>query len=163
MRGDILLIRTDTFIGGQIRKMTDSYFNHVGMFISETEIIEASMLGVKTTAFSKFEKQQQNGKLDYGIYRVKDMTTKQSEIMANFLIQKIGSTYDFIQFLSLLLFFIFKWNREKEPVDVPNAFICSELMSGALDKAGLKFSDNIDKDCITPADIEKSKILERVT
>jgi len=162
IKGHILLLRTNTFVGKQIREMTDSYYNHVGMFISEKEIIEASMLGVKITPFSKFEELKSKGKLDYGIYKVKGVTNEQLEIMIDFLTEKLGFTYDFIQFISLLFFFIFKWNRKKEPVDVPNAFICSELMSGALDKAGLQFSENVDKDCITPGDIENSKILERI-
>jgi len=162
MIGDIILIRTNSWFGRNIRKVTKGYYNHVGIFVAKDKIVEASMWGVKLVSIEKFNKQKDKGHITYNIFRIKNTTDQQKLDMVNFALSKVGSPYDFIQLFSLLYIFLNHKNRNLEPIDVPMAYICSELVASAVDNAGLCFNENIDKDCISPTDIAQSQIVEMV-
>jgi hypothetical protein len=52
--------------------------------------------------------------------------------------------------------------RELDPIDIKNAFVCSELVSQAGEYAGVKFMAGA-TDRVTPADIVSSGLLYEVT
>jgi len=163
--GDILLVRHYSFIGKMIRKITDCEYNHVGVFVTPTQIVEATFGGVKLTDISDYEHRKRKRKLDYDIFTFKQpLTYRQKEIIVNFCVDKIGEKYDFFQFISLFFFFLFHINRKDiDPIDCRHAFICSELVAEAFEKAGVTFNSNIDIDNVTPADIARSDIIRKIT
>ena len=46
MERDLLLIRDNTFLARQIRRITDSNYEHIAIFIEDDKIIEATWSGV---------------------------------------------------------------------------------------------------------------------
>lgn len=158
-KGNIILIKTYSWFGKKIREITNGQYSHVGMFVSKNKIIEATLTGVKLTDISKFQKLQQSKKLEYNIYEMKT-TGKQLNIIVEYLLNQVGREYDFLHLMSLLFVFTFKIKRNINLLDIKKAFTCAELLSKALDKAGLKFSETIHKECITPHDIAQSGLLK---
>lgn len=162
-KGDIILIRNYTWFGKRIRQVTKGEYNHIGMFVSDNKIVEATMAkGVVISNLSKFEILRKKGKVDFTIYQIKNITEEQRQGMTEFLLDKIGQRYDFFQLIALLFFFSFRINRKYETIDVKKRFICSELLAEAGDKVGIQFKQGVDKDNITPCDIEQSDIIERI-
>jgi uncharacterized protein YycO len=163
MRGDIILVKNYSFLGRQIRKVTGGNYNHVGMFISNNKLIEAMFSGVKITDITGYEIARAEGKLDFDIYRFKNISQHQIDTTTSFLLDQVGCKYDFLQLLSIFIFFVFHINRTIEPIDIRKAFICSELIAKALEIANIKISEEVDVDNITPFDIEYSEKLEKIT
>ncbi len=159
MKGHILFVRTNTLLGKIIRKVTGGYFNHVGIFVSDNAIVEASYTGIKVTHIKQFEKLQEKGKIEYRIGKVEVATNCQIDKAVEYALDTIGTKYDFLQLVSLFLFAVLKINRTVEPIDCKNMFICSELVAKSFNHAGINFNDKIELDVITPADIESSNIV----
>lgn len=160
MKADIVLVRHNSIMGKLIRKFDGGYYNHVGILVTDNIIIDAGFAGVRTLLVSELETGAKKKKLEYNIFEVKDLTQEQKNIIAEYVINRIGTKYDFLQLISLLVFFVFNINRKKEdPIDIRNKFICSELVSESFNEANFKFSDNIDNDNITPNDIACSGVL----
>ena len=91
MEGNILLVRTNSFIGRNIRKVTGSYYNHVGLFVEENKIIESKYgCGVIVTPFETYEKLQAKNKLTFDIYRFKTpLTENQQKIIKSFVLKQV--------------------------------------------------------------------------
>ena len=164
MNINLILVRSNTFIGKQIRRITGSYYNHIGIFLNDVEIIEAiSASGVIITSYEKYQKLKQKNKLDFDIYTLKQpISSEEWNIVESYLREQIGRKYDIMQFLSLLFFFIFHINRTVNPIDIEKAFICSELVGKACSKINIFFNNKIELDNLTPKDIEDSEIIEKV-
>ena len=164
MRSNLLLVRTNTFVGKKIRGITNSYYNHVGIFIDDETIIESKNgVGVILTPFKKFKELKAKNKIDFAIYRFKQpLTDNEFAVIESYLRSQVGKKYDIMQFLSLLIFFIFHVNRKVNPIDIENAFICSELIGKALALVNIFFIQEIELDNLTPKDIEDSSIIEKL-
>ena len=164
MKCDIILVRNYSFVGKKIRQMTNGYYNHVGIFIDNDTIIESSLFkGVKTIKFEKYKQLQEDKKLVFDIFKLKkSLSSIEQQTVIAYLLSKIGNKYDVMQFLSLLVFFLFNINRNTKPIDIEKAFICSELLGKAFNKVNISFKKDIDLDNLTPKDIENSSIIEKV-
>ena len=164
MISDLILVRTNTFIGKKIREITNSYYNHVGMFIDDENIIESKNgVGVIITPFKKFKELKAKNKIDFAIYRFKQpLKLNELKMVGEYLRSQVGKKYDIMQFLSLLIFFIFHVDRNVNPIDIENAFICSELIGKALALINIFFIQEIELDNLTPKDIEDSSIIEKL-
>jgi len=165
METNIILVKSNNFIGKQIRKITDSKYNHIGIFIKENKIIESSFTkGVIITSFDKYKEQAKNNKLSFDIYKFKKpILEKEWSIARDYLLKQVGNKYDIMQVISLFIFFMLHINRKNvEPIDIEKAFICSELIGKACDKINIKFTEEVDLDNLTPKDIETSDIIEKI-
>ncbi|RLI54441.1 MAG: hypothetical protein DRP09_13030 [Candidatus Thorarchaeota archaeon] len=161
-RGDLLLVRNYSWVGGRIRQLTNSPYNHVGMFVTPRIVAEAKFSGVALTPLSKFIQSKQKGKLDFAVWRWKNVTPKQIEIMVDYVEQQVGCKYDFLQLLCLGVYIILGVPLTIEPIDLRHSWICSELVAEAADTAKIRLSDKIDPDNTAPGDIVKSGLLYRV-
>lgn len=162
MKGNLILVKNYRFFSNLIRKITKSEYNHIGLFVSDDTIVEALFGGVHTNSYSQFKKAKAKKKLDYAIYTIKDISDKQIEKMTNFALDKVGTKYDFIQFICIAFMFFFKITRRIEPIEEGRKWICSELMAESAYEAGIRFQDNVDPDNTTPGDIASSSIVERI-
>jgi uncharacterized protein YycO len=156
MIGDIIFVRTENFIGRQIRKVSGGYYNHVGIMISDTEIIEATYKGVKLTNLDKFDKLVEQGKAEYNIASVIDVSEDDIYSAVSFAHCQIGAKYDYIQLMSILFFFLLRINRKVDAIECSKAFICSELVAEAYKTVNVLFHENIHINLITPHDLEVS-------
>ncbi|MHA1437856.1 MAG: YiiX/YebB-like N1pC/P60 family cysteine hydrolase [Promethearchaeota archaeon] len=161
-KGYLILIKHHNLISSFIRRITNSEYNHVGIFVDEENIIEVKFGGVVKTQFKEFKKAKENKKLEYAIFKIKNITDDQIEIMTTFAKSELGARYDFAQFISIGLILLTGCTKRIEPLDNRNKWICSELISDGAYFAGIKFYENIDPDNISPGDIAKSQIVERV-
>lgn len=163
MKTNILLVRSHSLIGKLIRFFNKNYYNHVGIFVSDFQIVEATFTGVKLTHIDKFIEAQKRGLIVCHIYKVKDIIELQKETVCNFVLNRVGRKYDFLQFLSLTFFFIFNMSRKKyESLDSGRCYICSELIAKAYAQVNIYFNNEVDLDNITPADIANSEIIEKL-
>lgn len=181
--GDIILFHTGGFspISFIIRKMTQSYWNHVGMIVIEDKIyvIEARNTIVKTD-INKYLKDKH---YDFKVVRLKKEAFENEEEYniaikeAIFRIENlIGKRYDYFAmtwlFLigSIIILFrklekYIKWNPFQQRSD----FFCSELICAVYYKVSSKFDYLFQGktrqvcDTTTPKDIGKSNNVEYVT
>jgi len=164
MKGCLILIRNSGIVSKLIRKLTHSEWNHVGIFENNNHIIESTFRnGVVRTKFINFLEEKKQGKIEnFDIYKIKDITEDQKNIMVQFIIERIGHKYDFFQFICLGLMLLVGLTRKIEPIDDTNKWLCSELIAEGAYQAGIKFHENIDPDNITPGDIVSSKITIKI-
>lgn len=161
-KGNLILVRHYNFMSSLIRKITKSEFNHIGIFVDEENIVEVKFGGVAKTPFSEFQKLKEENKLDFAIYKIKDIEDEQIEIMITLANTEIGAKYDFAQFISIGLMLLTGCTRRIEPFDNSHRWICSELVADGAYFAGIRFYENIDPDNMSPGDIAKSPKVERV-
>ena len=148
---DIILSHGHYKISKIIRQVTHSYWNHAGLYIGNNKVIEARMLGVVESGF------RYKGK-DTLILRA-ELTPMQRVAIVKYALSQLGKRYDYFQLLSLLFLWLFKRGRVQNS---KNHFICSELVASAFYDADISLC-NKPIELITPADLEKSKLLKKVT
>jgi hypothetical protein len=157
--GDLILVRNKGWIFSNIRKMTGSEFDHVGMlYVGDTTmVIDATPLsGVSIRGIEVFWNNF------YRVYRFKSpYQPVVPEKMVEYCKSKVGSWYDIVQALCLYIMIALRIKRELDPIDMKNAFVCSELVSQAGEYAGVKFMVGA-TDRVTPADIVNSGLLYEV-
>jgi len=163
MKGTLILVRNKGIVSYLIRKLTNSYWNHVGIIENEDTVIESTFgRGVARTDLIDFLNDSKAKKLEFALYKIKDITEEQADTMVKFISQRVGHKYDFFQFISLFFMLILKITRRSEPMDYTSKWLCSELIAECAYQAGIKFHKNIDPDNITPGDIASSDITIRV-
>ena len=158
--GNLIFVRDETFLSWIIRTITKSYYNHIAILISETEVLEALPNGVFITPLSSYEDREFSHKLEYRIFEVDGMTKEQVYKVIEFSKKEVGKKYDFLQLVSIYFFYLFGIPKKYEPIDVTEAWICSELVAEAFEYAGIKFSNDINSDNMTPKDILNSNLLK---
>jgi len=162
-KGDLLLVRHNSIIGKLIRAKTGGTYNHIGVFENSDTVIEAKIImGVSRTLMDVYKKAKEKGKLDYAVYRFKNVSKKKIDGIVAYCAKEVGRKYDWPQLIVLGLYLILGIPRKYEPIDLRHRWLCSELVAEACYSVGIKFSNVIDPDNIAPADIEKSDIVERV-
>ncbi|MHA1304500.1 MAG: YiiX/YebB-like N1pC/P60 family cysteine hydrolase [Candidatus Heimdallarchaeaceae archaeon] len=160
MIGKLLFVKNNSLIGSWIRRVTNSEYNHVGIFVSKDNIIESRFVGVEETPFSRFKLLKEQKKLDYKIYRIKPEFQKYVDKIIFFVRMQLGKKYDFIQMLALYIFLLFRIKRTIEPIEYGERWLCSELIAEAFEYSGLKIYKEIDSDQITPGDLLRSDFIE---
>jgi uncharacterized protein YycO len=163
-KGDLIFVRNYNFIASAIRVVTKGEVNHVAMFKSDREIIEAKFGGVAVTPYNVFVNDEKLGKLDYAIYGWKEGAVSEEAIdgMIAFMERQIGRKYDFLQLLSIAFFLLFKISLKIEPIDIRQAWLCSELVAEAAYPYGIQFDAKVDPDNMSPQDIMTSDVLEKI-
>lgn len=158
-KGDIILISTsDNFISWLIQKFTDSVWSHVGIYIGQSQWIEATMPKVKTSNIYSLVSQYSYRK--FKVLRLKKgLDFELQNIIVNGAKKCIGLRYDILgnlgQALSILLGKLYFLNH----LQLRKAYYCSELAGKCFSKIGIKFIKGKDYH-ITPEDIAKSKKLK---
>lgn len=162
MIGDLILIKNNNFLSWVIRKITHGKFNHIGVFVSEKMIVEAKMTGVTITPLRYFKRLKKENKLDYGFYRIKDLTSDKTQKLCEFAIDQVGRKYDFKQLIGLAFSLLLQCTNKKNPLDAEKAFICSELIGEACKAVGIVLDSNVDVSNLTPTNIVNSSLVYKV-
>ena len=56
MKGNLLFVKNYTWLGNRIRSLTNSEFNHIGIFVDNNELVEATLFGgVVQSSLDKFK------------------------------------------------------------------------------------------------------------
>ena len=121
--GDIVFVREQGFLPSVIRFFDTGRFNHVAIFMSDTEILEAEYnTTVRITEFAYD---------DYEIVSL-NLTDAQKERVKEFAKNFIGERFDFIEILSIWLRIVLGIT-ELGKFNNPKSVICSELVGYFLE------------------------------
>lgn len=153
MRGDILVVKNKGWLFDKIRTMIQADFDHVALYVTDNLIVEATpTAGVKIVDASKYTGQEKKV--------LELLPGNDKERLIEFALMKVGTGYDWLNLIALYLQVAFSIQRDS--LDIPNAFLCVELLADGAEYAGFSFKEGVDKDRLTPADIISSdKVKER--
>jgi uncharacterized protein YycO len=159
--GDLIFVKNKGWLFDCIRGTLGSEYDHVGMlYVGDTiMVIDATPLsGVSFRSIADFRN------CDRKIMRLKAPYQKHIDKMIEYCKKNVGKKYDVLQAVCLYIMLLLKIKRKVEPVDIENAFVCSELISQAAEYSGFSFAKRkIATDRITPADLAKSGKLFEIT
>ena len=156
MMGNILMIKNSFWLSRFIRWITKSDYDHVAIFMNDKYIIEADLSGVKKTPFEFYK-----NRVEYKILSVKNISDFDRYVVVEYAKAQIGKSYDYIQLICMGFFYLIKKLRKIEPIDL-SGWVCSELVAESFYEIGIKFSESVDPDNITPKDIYTSSIVKEV-
>ena len=157
IKGDLIFIRNKGWLFDRVRKTLGSEFDHVAICISDTALVEATPTrGVAREDIHKYDS------ATHCVCRLKDEYRDNLNIMISYCESKVGKKYDLIQVISLYILIILGIKRTVDPIDIGDAFVCSELISQGAESAGIIFADGVAIDRLTPADIYSSDKLEKL-
>jgi len=148
--GDILACRDeDSLISEAICLITNSYYSHVGIIISNTQIVESD--GV--SGFVRYRDiEDYRGKAV--IYTCDSLSDKQRQDIVYFAKKEVGRRYDRLLLLWLFVKYVF---RLKLPYINDSSMICSELVNKIFKSSiGIRLSK---KRFPIPDDVINSKLL----
>ena len=156
IKGDIILVRNKGMLFDKIRNAMNSEYDHVGIMITENTLIDATpTTGVAVRSLEVFDG------LDTQTYRLRNMYRPNIDKMVEYCLDKVASKYDIIQTICLYFLMILGIKKTLNPIDIGNAFVCSELIAQAATFSGFNFDESMATDRITPADIARSdKVLK---
>lgn len=141
--GDIVVVKSNTFIGRTIRKITNSWASHVAVYIGEGFVFEARPGGARTVSLLNYS----GPGYAYRSFRL-NVTPQQREKFICALIQRTGEGYDYGQIISLAAKRLFNVDLK---ADNKRLAICSELVYKAAQEAGISVPP-IAGGYITPGD-----------
>lgn len=121
--GDVVFVREKGIIPSIIRFFDRGKFNHVAIFVSDTEILEA-----------EYNTKVRMIKFPYDDYEVisLNLTDEQQEKVKSFAPQFVGENYDFLEILSIWFRICFGIT-ELGKFNNPKSVICSELVAYFLE------------------------------
>lgn len=121
--GDVVFVREKGIIPSIIRFFDRGKFNHVAIFVSDTEILEA-----------EYNTKVRMIKFPYDDFEVisLNLTDEQQEKVKSFAPQFVGENYDFLEILSIWFRICFGIT-ELGKFNNPKSVICSELVAYFLE------------------------------
>lgn len=153
--GDVILFSGESWISKSIKWFSDSEWNHVAFYVGDGYIIESTEAGVEKNSLEKRLKH-----VDKLLVR-RCLLVSEEEIkkMIDYAEQVIYDGYDFLQLLSLGLYFLLRkigirWRLLVQ--NNRNRFICSELIYYLYLKIGIKIASH--PELVTPQTIATSNI-----
>jgi uncharacterized protein YycO len=158
MRGDILACYSTTFIGKLISKFTGSNVSHVAIKISDTLIMEASWFGVKLAKIDPYLGKSK-------VLRCGILTEEQRRSIVKFVLNRVGTPYDYKLFIGIALNIVLKKlriYRAELHWDNSSKDICIELVIEAYRSVGVELLPDIEDKDIVPCDVLKSNKLREV-
>ena len=157
-KGDLIFVKNKGWLFDRVRKVTNSDFDHIAICVSDKYLIEATPTrGVAREKISKYAMDE------YEACRLKDEYRDNVNSMVSYCESKLGKKYDLLQVLSLYILIILGIGRTVDPLDVREAFVCSELIGQGAEEAGIIFAEDVAIDRLTPADIYNSDKLEKIS
>lgn len=152
--GDIILYKGNGFLSKAVKFFTKSEYSHVSMVISDTHLIEANWYKKSNIIEFKYDETEME------IYRVKDLTIEQQIVILQRVYKYIDKYYDYAQIIGHLiesfgLSISHHLNSDKK-------LICSELIDRAYADINIDLVESRKTGDVTPNDIAKSELLNRI-
>jgi len=155
--GDLIFVKNNGWIFKRIRDVLDSEYDHIAICVSDKYLVEATPTrGVAREDITKYDS------AIHSVCRLRDEYKSNISKMVSYCESKIGSNYDLLQLISLYILIILGVRRNIDPLDVREAFVCSELVGQGAEEAGIIFVDGVATDRLTPEDIYNSEKLEKI-
>jgi hypothetical protein len=160
MKGDVVLVEGRGFGAGLVKlgnwwtrifgSKKGIQYSHIGIMISDTEIVEAIGNGVVRRDFPY--------KKRYQIYRYKDLSPEAKIKLAEVAISQIGDKYNYPLLISLG---VLKFLRLEKIVPMSSNMgkICSLVVAKCYDAIGYRFRPSEDIELVDPADIAEDILI----
>lgn len=156
-RGDLIFVKNRGWLFDRVRRVLKSEFDHIAICCSDTHLVEATPTrGVAKEKISKYDS------ATHSVCRLKDEYRGNLNIMVSYCESKVGKKYDLLQVISLYILIILGIKRTIDPLDIMEAFVCSELIGQGAERADIIFAEGVAIDRLTPADIYNSDKLEKL-
>jgi len=150
--GDILLYKDgNSFITRSIRKLTNSKYNHVGIYVGNGLVAEALDDGFVLTSHVDVDNYA-----GIDVYRIKRSPRFNKDILEGIVYQYLGTPYGFFDILKLAIFQLTRYKLFKGRT---KALICSEAVAQVYRDYGFNLFKGKNLDYITPEDFAKHKKL----
>ncbi len=159
--GDCILFSGKGFVSRGIMWFTSSKYSHVAMYVGGGEgyVIEATAAGVEKNKLEPLI----NHSSGYCVRRIPGLTVEQAELMKDKAYGLIYDKYDFVQLLSLGLYYGMRklgiscsWLVR----NVPGKMICSELYAVCCLTIPLKFKSRTK--LVTPETLHETDLMETI-
>ena len=148
--GDLVIVQGRGFFSHIIEDVTDSSYSHVAIIVNQEQVIEA--MGLKRTGYQTI-----NFYRGQDVFTCPLLTEIQRQQIVNFLINQIGTHYDYLLLFWELIRYgfhvLFPYTEDKK-------YICSTLAADAYKVAGVNLTPKIKYP--SPADIANSKLLTKI-
>lgn len=159
--GDCILFSGKGFVSRGIKFFTDSKWTHAAIYVGGGEgfVIEATAAGVEKNPLAPLLKKASA----YCVRRIPDLTVEQAELMKEKAYGLIYEEYDFVQLVSLGIYYAFRkigiscgWLVR----NAPGKMICSELYAVCALCVPLKFKSKTK--LVTPAMLYETRLMTTV-
>lgn len=156
-KGDLIFVRNNGWLFNRIRQVTNSEFDHLALCISDSHLIEATPTrGVARAFITKYDS------TTHSVCRFNDEYKSNIDTLVSYCESKLGRKYDLLQVISLYILILLGIKTSTNPLDIREAFVCSELVGQGAEEAGIIFADGVATDRLTPGDIYNSDKLEKI-
>lgn len=151
--GDIIFFYSDGSFQDYFIRLVSPKYTHMGMFINDTEFIEASAQGVKISQFDT--------KFNADIYRVRGLTELQINSGIALATTHLGEKYSFTQAILAGIFRILKLTELADKID--QNWFCSEFVAYIIRKGfDINICPKLAEQNILPVDLVKSPYLQEI-
>ena len=123
--GDVLAYKGSNPISKIVKKLTNSNYSHLIIYISDGIAIEADWNGIQYCNINKYKNY-----LD--IYTCDSLTDIQRKLICDYAISKVGEKYDYGLLIFMFLRQIFKFRFR---IRDRNSDVCSELVNDSYSEA----------------------------
>lgn len=148
--GDIILVRTNTFFGKVIRKVTKSHWNHVGIAVCDKSLVEADFIGgVQIGKINQYN--------NIRVLRYNGADAKDRMEIAGTALSSVGHNYDYWAIIGWFIGWLVGYTGLSNKVQAKTHFYCSEHVLWVYRKVG-KDLFTMEKN-VSPGEIELSKML----
>lgn len=150
--GDILFFKkTDSFISKVIAKVTKSEYSHVGLIVGFDRDNQMITI-IESDRFIKTKVTKIKISDYHAIYTSGNLSNEVRERIVKYAFKKIGTRYDYMQILGLLLSLLFDKERNGF-FNSANKIICSELIDISYYEAGVKRNHPYNLGNVTPQEL----------
>ena len=159
--GDCILLGGKGIISRGIKWFTNSKYSHAAIYVGggNNYVIEATLVGV--------EKNKIHSLIEHAdkicIRRIFNLSAEDAELMKNKAYQLLYNSYDVLQFVSYIPYFLFRKIGINLPflvINKRNKMVCSELYAVCALAAGIKFAKN--PKLVTPEILYRTHKMETI-
>lgn len=158
--GDVLFFKeTDSLISRMIAKFTRSEFTHVALIVAFDEKTNIATI-IESNRFVETKLTRIQLSEIHKVYTAGQLTDKQRKDIVKFAYDSIGTKYDYLLTIGIVLSLLFKGARKY--FNSKNKLICSELIDLSYYKAGVPRNNSINIGDVTPQELIEVYNLEEV-
>lgn len=143
--------KTNSLVSKIIANITNSEFTHVGLIVNYNRDTNMATI-VESNRFILTRVVEIQLDSNHVIYTTGQKSKEVEDCIVSFAMKRVGTKYDYLQILGLLMSLLFKKGRDGY-FNSKNKFICSELIDLAYFKAGVKRKNLENIGNITPQEL----------
>jgi uncharacterized protein YycO len=147
--GDVVFVRNSGLLSRTIRRVTDSEWSHVAIYLGEGKVIDTDAFrNVSIHDLSEFE--------TFHVKRYEGLTDQEVREIVSYMVERLNEPYDYWQILGFFLEAVFHYNNAWYMKD---KYTCGSLIDRAFLSAGIDLVPWRDTGDVWPEDLFRSPLL----